>query len=119
MSQVPEDAKPALDLLRSVGGDEMVAMMMQTFIQFAEERMEKLVEEANSRRISEVSSIAHSLKSSARQLGALAMGEACAAAENAGRSGDTDGALNGVAAIQREYAAAKPWMLALANPSSA
>ncbi len=115
MSQVPEDAKPALDLLKSVGGDEMVAMMMQTFIQFAEERLAKLVEEADSRRISEVASIAHSLKSSARQLGALAMGEACAAAEAAGKAGDTDGALNGVVAIQREYVVAKVWMQALAD----
>ena len=40
----PEDAKPALDMLRSLGGDEMLAMMMQTFIQFAEERMAKLIE---------------------------------------------------------------------------
>ncbi|MBI3568179.1 MAG: Hpt domain-containing protein [Gemmatimonadetes bacterium] len=115
MSQVPEDAKPALDLLKSVGGDEMVSMMMQTFIQFAEERLAKLVEEAGNRRISEVASIAHSLKSSARQLGALAMGEACAVTEIAGKSGDMDGALDGVTAIQREYAAAKPWMQALAN----
>ncbi len=30
--QIPDDAKPALDMLRSVGGDEMLAMMMQTFL---------------------------------------------------------------------------------------
>jgi HPt (histidine-containing phosphotransfer) domain-containing protein len=117
MSQVPEDAKPALDVLRSVGGDEMLAMMMQTFIQFAEERLVKLAEEADSGRISEVAGIAHSLKSSARQLGANALGEVCATVEAAGRSGDAAAALAGVSGIQREYKAAKPWMEALARGS--
>jgi two-component system sensor histidine kinase/response regulator len=118
MPQPPEDATPALDLLRSVGGDEMLAMMMQTFIQFAEDRMEKLLEESASGRISEVAGIAHSLKSSARQLGALALGEACAETEHAGREGDEAGARAGVVNIQREYAAAKPWMESLATGSS-
>ncbi|HEY4658843.1 MAG TPA: Hpt domain-containing protein, partial [Gemmatimonadaceae bacterium] len=68
MTQIPDDARPALDVLRSVGGDEMLAMMMQTFLQFAEERLGKLGEESQAGHISEVASIAHSLKSSARQL---------------------------------------------------
>jgi HPt (histidine-containing phosphotransfer) domain-containing protein len=118
MPHPPEDAKPALDLLRSVGGDEMLAMMMQTFIQFAEDRMGKLVEESTSGRLSEVAGIAHSLKSSARQLGAMALGEACSVTEEAGRAGNETAARGGVAGIQREYAAAKPWMQSLATGSS-
>ena len=118
MTQIPDDATPALDLLRSVGGDEMLAMMMQTFLQFAEERLAKLAEESAAGNISEVAGIAHSLKSSARQLGALALGEACAAAELAGRQGDATGATNGVEAIRRELIAAKPWMESLATGSS-
>jgi len=118
MSQIPEDAKPALDILRGVGGDEMLAMMMQTFLQFAEERLEKLVEESTAGQISEVAGIAHSLKSSARQLGAVALGEACATTELAGRSDDAEGARRGVTSILREFAAAKPWMEALATGSS-
>jgi HPt (histidine-containing phosphotransfer) domain-containing protein len=118
MSQIPDDARPALDMLRSVGGDEMLAMMMQTFLQFAEERLAKLVEESNEGRISEVAGIAHSLKSSARQLGAIALGEACALTELAGRSDDTIGATKGVEAILREFAAAKPWLESLARGSS-
>jgi HPt (histidine-containing phosphotransfer) domain-containing protein len=114
MSNIPDDAKPALDMLRSVGGDEMLAMMMQTFLQFSEERVAKMVEEANLGNISEVASIAHSLKSSARQLGAHALGEACAVTETAGKAGKTMLALEGVGAIQRELAAAKPWLTALA-----
>ncbi len=115
MLQIPDDAKPALDMLRSVGGDEMLAMMMQTFLQFAEERLAKMVEEANLGNIDEVASIAHSLKSSARQLGALALGEACAATEAAGKAGKTTLALEGVGAIQREFSAAKPWLQSLAG----
>lgn len=115
MPQIPEDAKPALDMLRSVGGDEMLAMMMQTFLQFAEERVEKLVEEATLGNVPEVASIAHSLKSSARQLGALALGEACAVTEAAGKAGKKDAALDGVRAIQREFATAKPWLRSLAG----
>jgi two-component system sensor histidine kinase/response regulator len=115
MAQIPDDAKPALDMLRSVGGDEMLAMMMQTFLQFAEERLTKMVEQANLGNISEVASIAHSLKSSARQLGALALGEACAVTESAGKAGKTELALDGVGAIQREFVTAKPWLKALAG----
>jgi HPt (histidine-containing phosphotransfer) domain-containing protein len=118
MSQIPDDAKPALDILRSVGGDEMLAMMMQTFLQFAEERLAQLVEESKEGHISEVTGIAHSLKSSARQLGAIALGEACSLTELAGRSGDAAGATNGVEAIRREFAAAKPWMESVATGSS-
>ena len=115
MPQIPDDAKPALDMLRSVGGDEMLAMMMQTFLQFAEERLTKMVEEANLGNIPEVASIAHSLKSSARQLGALALGEACAVTEAAGKAGQKEVALDGVGAIQREFAAARPWLKTLAG----
>ena len=114
MPQIPDDAKPALDMLRSVGGDEMLAMMMQTFLQFAEERLGKMVEEANLGNIGEVASIAHSLKSSARQLGALGLGEACAVTETAGKANDKEQALEGVGAIQREFADAKPWLSSLA-----
>lgn len=118
MSQIPEDAKPALDILRGVGGDEMLAMMMQTFLQFAEERLAKIVEESGAGRISEVAGIAHSLKSSARQLGAVALGEACAATEVAGKADDAEGARSGVEAILREFAEAKPWMESIAKGSS-
>ena len=115
MPQIPEDAKPALDMLRSVGGDEMLAMMMQTFLQFSEERLAKLVEQATLGNVAEVASIAHSLKSSARQIGALALGEACAVTEAAGKAGKTELALEGVEAIRREFATAKPWLQSLAG----
>ena len=118
MPEIPEDAKPALEMLRGVGGDEMLAMMMQTFLQFAEERLGKLVEESRDGDLDEVGGIAHSLKSSARQLGALAMGEACATTEAAAKGGEHAASASGVAAILHEYATAKPWLEAIATGSS-
>jgi two-component system sensor histidine kinase/response regulator len=115
MTDTPETAKPALEMLRGVGGDDMVAMLMRTFVQFAEERVGKLAEEAKAGRWSEVGSIAHAIKSSARQLGAIPLADACADAETAARSDDPAGAASGVVRIQREFERARPWMDALAN----
>ena len=118
MPEAPEDAKPALDMLRGVGGDEMLAMMMQTFLQFADERLGKLVEESREGNLEGVAGIAHSLKSSARQLGAMVLGDACAGTEAAAKMGNLSSATDGVADIQREYAAARPWMETVAKGSS-
>jgi HPt (histidine-containing phosphotransfer) domain-containing protein len=118
MTDIPEDARPALDMLRGVGGDQMVAMLMRTFIDFGDERLSKLVEEADNHRWEEVASIAHAIKSSARQLGAVSLADACAATEAAGRGGDPAKAAEGVAAIRAAFAAARPWMQALAQGAS-
>jgi len=119
MSAIPDDARPALDVLRSVGGDDMVAMLIRTFLQFARERVGKLGEEARNERWEEVASIAHSIKSSARQLGANALGDACATAEECGRKGDIAGASAGVTAIEREFAVAYEWMRTLTGGTPA
>jgi HPt (histidine-containing phosphotransfer) domain-containing protein len=115
MPEIPESAKPALDMLRGVGGDEMVAMLLKTFIQFADERVAKLGEESGAARWSEVASIAHAIKSSARQLGAMELADACASVETTGRANDAAASMTGVAAIQREYATARAWMAAAAG----
>ena len=95
----------------------MVAMLVRTFVQFAEERVEKLVEEAGNGRWDEVASIAHSIKLSARQLGAEALGDTCAETEGAGRAGDVPRTSAGVEAVRREFAAARAWMDALTGPA--
>ena len=118
MNEVPESARPALDVLKSVGGDDMVAMLMRTFVQFADERVAKIIEEAGNERWEEVASIAHAIKSSARQLGANPLSDACGATETAGRSGDFAATSAGVTAIQREYESARAWMDELANLSA-
>lgn len=105
-------------MLRGVGGDDMVAMLMRTFISFGDERLGKLAEEAANQRWEEVASIAHAIKSSARQLGAIALSDACAETEVSGRSGDHAKAAQGVAAIQAEFVSARIWMQELAAKGS-
>lgn len=117
MVRYPDDAKPALDLLRGVGGDELLAAIAGTFLRFAGEQMSKLLDAGGRGAVAEVAGIAHSLKSSSRQLGALALGEACEATEAAGKAGEMELALDGVKAIQRELAAARPWLESLAGDS--
>ena len=97
----------------------MVAMLIRTFLQFAGERVGKLGEEARNGRWEEVASIAHSIKSSARQLGANSLGDACAKAEEAGRKGDIPAASAGVSEIEREFAVACEWMQTLTGGTSA
>jgi HPt (histidine-containing phosphotransfer) domain-containing protein len=115
MTQIPESATPALDMLRGIGGDDMVSMLLKTFMQFADERVTKLAEESAAARWSEVASIAHAIKSSARQLGAMSLADASAVVEAAGRANDSAKCLAGVVAIQREYATAREWMAATAG----
>ena len=45
----------------------------------------------------------------------IALGEACAQTEAAGKEGKKELALEGVRAIQREFATAKPWLQFLAR----
>lgn len=97
-------------MLKGVGGGDMVAMLMRTFVAFADERVAKLVEEAGHGRWEEVGTVAHAIKSSARQLGAVALADACGETEAAGRAGDAVAAGAGVRAIQAEYATARIWM---------
>lgn len=93
-------------------------MLMRTFITFADDRMGKLAEECANGRWEEVASLAHSLKSSARQLGAMPLGDACAETEAAGREGNAAATRAGVDAITRAYASARGWMIVLANPEA-
>ena len=57
--------------------------------------------------------------SRARQLGANALGDACATAEECGRKGDIAGASAGVTAIEREFAVAYEWMRTLTGGTPA
>ena len=117
MAQIPDNATPALDMLRSVGGDAMLAMMLQTFVQFADERIPQIAAEAAAGRLREAASGAHALKASARQLGALALGDACQRLEEAGRAEHAEAVADGVLDVQDAYRVARDWMSALATAS--
>jgi HPt (histidine-containing phosphotransfer) domain-containing protein len=111
---IPENARSAIAELHAIGGDELVSAMMRTFVRFAEAQLQRLEDADSTGELATAATIAHTIKSSARQLGAFALGEACAAAELAGRGGDAAALHTAVAAMRREYAAARPWMDALA-----
>jgi HPt (histidine-containing phosphotransfer) domain-containing protein len=117
MADVPHDATASLDLLRSVGGDEMLAMMLRTFIEFADERIPAMATEVAGGRLREAAAIAHSIKSSARQLGAMALGDDCQHMEEAGKAENAAAAADGVLRVQDSYRAAREWMLTIATAS--
>jgi HPt (histidine-containing phosphotransfer) domain-containing protein len=118
MTTVPDDARPMIDVLRGVGGDEMVASMARTFVEYTDGQMLRLVAAVAAGDLPQVARLAHSVKSSARQLGAHALGEVCAATEAAAKAGQTALALDGARALQREYLEAKEWLAALATAPS-
>lgn len=111
---IPADARPAVDQLRLIGGDELVREMMSTFVRFASAHVPRLREAAEHGDLEGGTTIAHTLKSSARQLGALQLGEVCASAELAARGGDAAGFLQWSRDVEGAFADARHWMEALA-----
>jgi len=110
----PADARPAIDEIRHVGGDELVRELAATFLRFAAARVPRLQEAAESGDLETGAIIAHTLKASSRQFGAIALGEACASAELAARGGDAAGFLSGAAEAMSAFERTRPWMQRLA-----
>ncbi len=114
---LPADARPAVDELRSIGGDELVREMMGTFVRFATAHLARLHEAAEHGDLEAGTLIAHTLKSSARQLGAVHLGETCASAELAARGGDAAGFLHWSEQAATAFHEARGWMSGLAEPA--
>ncbi len=112
---IPADARPAVDQLRLIGGDELVREMMATFVRFAGAHIPRLREAAAVGDLEGGATIAHTLKSSARQLGAMHLGEPCASAELAARGGDAAGFVKWSAEVDGAFAETRPWMESLAR----
>ena len=115
MTQPPASAQPALDLLRGLGGDDFVATLTKTFLGFATDKVAELGRLAAAGDLAGIAGAAHSMKSSAAQLGALALSEACATAERAAKAGDAAAMPGAVAAVQQAFEEARGWMEALAG----
>jgi HPt (histidine-containing phosphotransfer) domain-containing protein len=114
VSVEPEEAREPLDMLRSFGGDELVLSLIKAFLTFADEQMALATVAAAAGDGAGIARVAHALKSSSRQLGAFAMGDACETAESAGvGNADVPGAIAGFAAMQTELAIARKWMQAM------
>jgi CheY-like chemotaxis protein/HPt (histidine-containing phosphotransfer) domain-containing protein len=85
-SRVPVDVG-ALEAL--VGSDPAVVReFLRAFATSAQVTGTELITASRAERLKDAAAIAHKLKSSARSVGALRLGELCAELENAGASGD-------------------------------
>jgi len=107
---LPADAKPSVDEIRSIGGDELVREMMSTFLRFAVAHMSRLRDAAEHGDLEGGATLAHTLKSSARQLGAVHLGEVAATAEMAARGGDAAGFLKATEEAGAALDEARVWM---------
>ena len=87
-TQLPADARHAIDELRLVGGEELVREMAGTFSRFAESQVDRLEEASSAGELELVAALANALHASSRQMGVAALAEAAASAEVAGRGRD-------------------------------
>ncbi|MEK7240236.1 MAG: Hpt domain-containing protein [Gemmatimonadota bacterium] len=110
MSQVPDDVRTALEGLRSLGGDALLKQMVQVFVDHSRDRVQALQEAVTAGDLVTAGAVAHTLKGSARQLGLVAMGNACVAVEQASRQGDAAAAQLHTAAVHTQYTTAVEWL---------
>jgi HPt (histidine-containing phosphotransfer) domain-containing protein len=112
----PSEALPAIDELRLIGGDELVQEMTRTFLKFGRTQVSRLDEAAATGELEQGAVLAHTFKSSARQLGAVTLGDACSRAELAARGGDPAGFVQAANDVGRAFHEARPWLEALSKP---
>lgn len=96
----------ALAELRDVMEDEF-SILINTFLQDAQERLRKLSEAADGSDPASLRNIAHSFKGSCINIGAPALADCCFAAEQAGREGDLSDSGHHIAAIEAELGAVR------------
>lgn len=119
MTRIPDESAEALDALRQFGGDELLRTLLETFLSFTEAQLAVADLAAADGDGAGIARVAHGLKSSARQMGAVALADACARTEEAGvGNADVPAAVAGVTAMRREFAAAQLWMRSLLAAAS-
>lgn len=85
--------------------------LLQTFLQRAEEQVNEIMSAANVGDTTKISSITHALKSSARTVGAMRLGECCQALEEAAYCEDSQGYLQLVMQCNLSFQNAKQLIL--------
>lgn len=110
MPTLPAEASPAIDEIRLIGGEELVRELMTTFLRFAEAHLPRLYEAAEVGDMEVGATMAHTLKASARQLGAIAFSDACASVELAAKGGDAAGFLKRTEEAADAFERTRPWM---------
>lgn len=112
MQEIPEPVRVALDGLRALGGDGLVRQMVAVFNEHSSERIRLLQEAADRGDLKSVAEAAHTLKGSARQLGLIALADACLAVEMAAKGSDLEGTQTLAAAVHETYTTAAEWLTA-------
>lgn len=91
MSTLPLLDPGALDRLNEWGGDVLVARMIDLFLELGPERLEAIQAAVSSGDLEQIERVAHSLKSSAANLGAERLRARAAELESAAISRKVDG----------------------------
>ncbi len=118
MITTPSEAMPAIAEIRLIGGDELVRELMSTFLRFAATQLPRLYDAAEDGDVEVGATIAHTLKASARQLGAIALGDACASAELAAKGADMAGFLKRTEDVADAFERTRPWMEQLSSSAA-
>lgn len=99
--------------LGEASGEDLLAELLHMFLTELPTRLRVIVDAVSASDLVRLEREAHSLKSSARALGALSLGEICAALELAGRQGNLDGAGQAIPVLQTELIAVEQAMQSL------
>ena len=110
MSEIPDDVRVALEGLRSLGGDSLMKQMVVVFVDYSRDRVQALQAAVAAGDLAAAAAAAHTLKGSSRQLGLMAMGDACLAVEQASKQGDAAAIQTHTAAVHAQYTTAVEWL---------
>lgn len=97
----------ALDRLHRIGGDQFVVEMIDLFLENAPQRLEAARAALAREDRGTLHRLVHSLKSTAATLGARSLESAATVAETWAKRGDLEAMPSLLAALDREYGAAK------------
>lgn len=107
---MPADANAALETIREVGGQDLVIALLKTFVEYVDVQVADAEHAGTTADAASIARIAHTVKSSANQVGAFPLALVCAEAERAHGGSDASESAAFVAGISREYAIARSWM---------
>jgi CheY-like chemotaxis protein/HPt (histidine-containing phosphotransfer) domain-containing protein/anti-sigma regulatory factor (Ser/Thr protein kinase) len=114
-----EEALANLRLLQAPGEPDFVTELIDHFCADVAGRFADLDEAARAGDASAVDLLAHTLKSSAANLGLARLSRGFAALEQRAREGTLDGALEAIADLRREFDRVRPALLAQRQPGGA
>ena len=107
MDEKPVVDPAALDRLREWGGEKLLMQMVRLFLENSSKRMEQIRAGADGTDVSEAEKGAHSLKSSAANVGAMEVRRLAADIEAAALEKDQDSVRDVVPGLEHAYAEAR------------